>query len=195
MGAYSPPPAFTPALEAEVMERIVRPSLAEMARRGTPFRGVLFVGLMLTEAGPKLIEFNVRFGDPECQTLMLRLQSDLLDALLAAADGTLERTTLRWSAEATLVVVMAARGYPGNYAKHTVIEGLEQAARVPGAQVFHAGTARAEDGALVSAGGRVLGVSGTGATLQAAHDAAYAAVDAIHWPDGFCRRDIGWRAL
>ena len=195
MGAYSPPPAFTPALEAEVMERIVRPSLAEMARRGTPFRGVLFVGLMLTEQGPKLIEFNVRFGDPECQVLMLRLQSDLLTALLAACDGELDRFSLRWSDEAAMVVVMAARGYPGAYAKNTAIEGLEDAARIPGAQVFHAGTARAEDGALVSTGGRVLGVAGTGATLQAAHDAAYQAVDAIRWPEGFCRRDIGWRAL
>jgi phosphoribosylamine--glycine ligase len=195
MGAYSPPPAFTAALEAEVMQRIVQPSLAEMAKRGTPFRGVLFVGLMLTEAGPKLIEFNVRFGDPECQVLMLRLQSDLLTALLAACDGELDRFSLRWSQEAAMVVVMAAAGYPGAYAKNTVIEGLEDAARIPGAQVFHAGTARAEDGALVSTGGRVLGVSGTGATLQAAHDAAYAAVDAIRWPEGFCRRDIGWRAL
>ncbi|MBC9176452.1 phosphoribosylamine--glycine ligase [Pseudoroseomonas ludipueritiae] len=195
MGAYSPPPAFTPALEAEVMDRIVRPSLEEMAKRGTPFRGVLFVGLMLTEAGPKLIEFNVRFGDPECQVLMLRLQSDLLAALVAACDGELNRFSLRWSNEAAMVVVMAARGYPGSYVKNTVIEGLEDAARIPGAQVFHAGTARREDGALVATGGRVLGVAGTGASLQQARDAAYAAVDAIRWPEGFCRRDIGWRAL
>jgi phosphoribosylamine--glycine ligase len=195
MGAYSPPPAFTPALEAEVMTRIVNPTLAEMAARGTPFRGVLFVGLMLTETGPRLIEFNVRFGDPECQVLMLRLQSDLLAALLAACDGELDRFSLRWSAEAALVVVMAAQGYPGAYAKGSVIEGLEDAARIPGAQVFQAGTARREDGALVATGGRVLGVAGTGKTLRAAHDAAYAAVDALRWPGGFCRRDIGWRAL
>jgi phosphoribosylamine--glycine ligase len=195
MGAYSPPPAFTPALEAEVMARIVNPTLAEMAARGTPFRGVLFVGLMLTETGPRLIEFNVRFGDPECQVLMLRLQSDLLAALLAACDGELDRFSLRWSAEAALVVVMAAQGYPGAYAKGSVIEGLEDAARIPGAQVFQAGTARREDGALVATGGRVLGVAGTGKTLRAAHDAAYAAVDALRWPGGFCRRDIGWRAL
>jgi phosphoribosylamine--glycine ligase len=195
MGAYSPPPAFTPALEAEVMDRIVRPSLEEMAKRGTPFRGVLFVGLMLTEAGPRLIEFNVRFGDPECQVLMLRLQSDLLSALVAACDSELDRFSLRWSKEAAMVVVMAAQGYPGSYVKNSVIEGLEDAARIPGAQVFHAGTARREDGALVSTGGRVLGVAGTGASLQEARDAAYAAVDAVRWPDGFCRRDIGWRAL
>jgi phosphoribosylamine--glycine ligase len=195
MGAYSPPPAFTTAIEAEVMTRIVRPSLEEMAKRGTPFRGVLFVGLMLTATGPRLIEFNVRFGDPECQVLMLRLQSDLLAALVAACDGELDRFSLRWSVEAAMVVVMAAQGYPGAYAKNTVIEGLEDAARVPGAQVFHAGTARREDGELISTGGRVLGVAGIGGSLRGAHDAAYAAVNAIRWPQGFCRRDIGWRAL
>ena len=195
MGAYSPPPAFTPALQQQVMDRIVTPTLTEMAKRGTPFRGVLFVGLMLTASGPRLIEFNVRFGDPECQTLMLRLQSDLLAALVAACDGELDRFSLRWSDEAALVVVMAAKGYPGPYKKGSVIEGLEDAARVPGAQVFQAGTARAEGGALVARGGRVLGVAGSGATLKEARDAAYAAVDALRWPEGFCRRDIGWRAL
>ncbi|MFZ6763506.1 phosphoribosylamine--glycine ligase [Pseudoroseomonas sp. WGS1072] len=195
MGAYSPPPAFTPEIEAEVMARIIRPTLAEMTRRGTPFRGVLFAGLMLTDGGPRLIEFNVRFGDPECQVLMMRLQSDLLAALLAACDGELDRFTLRWSREAAMVVVMAARGYPGAYAKGSVIEGLEAAAQVPGAQIFHAGTARAEDGSLIATGGRVLGVAGSGASLRAARDAAYAAVDAVRWPGGFCRRDIGWRAL
>ncbi|MFC3126573.1 phosphoribosylamine--glycine ligase [Pseudoroseomonas globiformis] len=195
MGAYSPPPAFTPELEAEVMARIVQPTLNEMARRGTPFRGVLFAGLMLTETGPRLIEFNVRFGDPECQVLMMRLQSDLLAALLAACDGELDRFTLRWSKEAAMVVVMAAQGYPGAYGKGSLIEGLEDAAQVPGAQVFHAGTNRSEDGSLVATGGRVLGIAGSGATLQAARDAAYRAVDAVRWPEGFCRRDIGWRAL
>ncbi|MGY4803608.1 phosphoribosylamine--glycine ligase [Teichococcus aerofrigidensis] len=195
MGAYSPPPAFTPEIEAEVMARIIRPTLAEMTRRGTPFRGVLFAGLMLTDGGPRLIEFNVRFGDPECQVLMMRLQSDLLAALLAACDGELDRFTLRWSREAAMVVVMAARGYPGAYAKGSVIEGLEAAAQVPGAQIFHAGTARAEDGSLIATGGRVLGVAGSGASLRAARDAAYEAVDAVRWPGGFCRRDIGWRAL
>ncbi len=195
MGAYSPPPAFTDALRDEVMARIVRPVLAEMARRGAPFRGVLFVGLMLTADGPRLIEFNVRFGDPECQALMVRLRSDLLAALLAACDGELADFDLRWEPLHSLVVVMAAKGYPGAYAKGSEIRGLDRAAQVPGVQVFHAGTARREDGALIATGGRVLGVTATGATLREARDAAYAAVDAIDWPEGFCRRDIGWRAL
>ncbi len=195
MGAYSPPPVFTDALRDETMARIVKPVLAEMARRGTPFRGVLFVGLMITADGPRLIEFNVRFGDPECQALMVRLRSDLLPALLAACDGELASFDLRWDPVHSLVVVMAAKGYPGAYAKGTEIRGLERAAQVPGVQVFHAGTSRREDGALVATGGRVLGVTATGATLADAQAAAYAAVDAIDWPDGFCRRDIGWRAL
>ncbi|MBR0683891.1 phosphoribosylamine--glycine ligase [Roseomonas eburnea] len=195
MGAYSPPPAFTAAMQDTVMARIVQPVLAEMAKRGAPFRGVLFVGLMITEHGPKLIEFNVRFGDPECQALMVRLRSDLLPALLAACDGELADFDLRWEPLHSLVVVMASRGYPGPYAKGTEIRGLERAAQVPGVQVFHAGTARREDGALIATGGRVLGITGTGATLAEARAAAYAAVDAIEWPEGFCRRDIGWRAL
>jgi phosphoribosylamine--glycine ligase len=195
MGAYSPPPAFTPEIEREVMARIVKPTLAEMARRGTPFSGVLFAGLMLTQAGPKLIEFNVRFGDPECQALMLRLRSDLLPALLAACDGELARFDLRWEPKPSLVVVMAAEGYPGTPRKGSEIRGLEQAAQVPGVQLFHAGTARREDGALVADGGRVLAVGAVSETLRAARDAAYAAVDSVDWPGGFCRRDIGFRAL
>ena len=195
MGAYSPPPVFTDALRDDVMARIVQPVLAEMARRGSPFRGVLFAGLMITADGPRLIEFNVRFGDPECQALMVRLRSDLLPALLAACDGELAQFDLRWEPLHALVVVMAARGYPGAYAKGSEIRGLERAAQVPGVQVFHAGTARREDGALVATGGRVLGVTATGATLAEARAGAYAAVDAIDWPEGFCRRDIGWRAL
>ncbi|WP_270938048.1 phosphoribosylamine--glycine ligase [Falsiroseomonas oryzae] len=195
MGAYSPPPAFTDALRDEAMDRIIRPTLAEMAKRGAPFQGVLFAGLMLTGDGPKLIEFNVRFGDPECQALMLRLRSDLLPALLAACDGELSRFDLRWEAHPSLVVVMAAEGYPGTPRKGTEIRGLERAAQVPGVQLFHAGTARREDGALVADGGRVLTVAATGQTLRAARDAAYAAVDVVDWPGGFCRRDIGWRAL
>jgi phosphoribosylamine--glycine ligase len=194
MGAYSPPPVFTEALREEVMARIVRPVLAEMARRGAPFRGVLFAGLMLTAAGPRLLEINVRFGDPECQALMVRLRSDLLTAMLAACDGELADFDLRWSEAHSLVVVLAARGYPGAYAKGSVIRGLERAQAVPGVQVFHAGTARRADGALVASGGRVLGVTATGATLREARDAAYRAVDAIEWPEGFCRRDIGARA-
>ncbi len=195
MGAYSPPPVFTDALRDDVMARIVKPVLVEMARRGAPFRGVLFAGLMITQDGPRLIEFNVRFGDPECQALMVRLRSDLLPALLAACDGELANFDLRWEPLHALVVVMAARGYPGGYAKGSEIRGIERAAQIPGVQVFHAGTARRDDGALVATGGRVLGVTATGATLAEAQAAAYAAVDAIDWPGGFCRRDIGWRAL
>jgi len=195
MGAYSPPPVFTDALRDQTMARIVQPVLAEMARRNIPFRGVLFAGLMITADGPKLLEFNVRFGDPECQALMVRLRSDLLAALLAACDGELKHFDLRWEPLHSLVVVMAAKGYPGAYAKGSEIRGVERAARMPGVQIFHAGTARREDGALIAVGGRVLGITGTGRTLREAHAAAYAAVDAIDWPEGFCRRDIGWRAL
>jgi phosphoribosylamine--glycine ligase len=195
MGAYAPPPGFTPALEASVMERVVRPTLVEMARRGARFRGILFVGLMLTEAGAKVIEFNVRFGDPECQALLLRLRSDLLVALLAACDGELRYFDLRWSDAPSIAVVMAARGYPGAPQTGGAIRGLEAAAAVPNATVFQAGTALGPDGAIVAASGRVLTVCGTGETLRAARDTAYEAVRAIDWPDGFCRRDIGWRAL
>ncbi|MBE9603805.1 phosphoribosylamine--glycine ligase [Acetobacteraceae bacterium H6797] len=195
MGAYSPPPVFTAALEAEVMDRVVRPSLAEMARRGTPFKGVLFVGLMITAEGPKLIEFNVRFGDPECQTLMLRLKSDLLTALLAATEGELKNISLRWSDEPAVVVVMAAKGYPGSYKKGSEIRNLAAADAIPGAKVFHAGTKPGPNGEVLAVGGRVLGVAGMAADLKAARDTAYRAVDAIDWPEGFCRRDIGWRAL
>jgi phosphoribosylamine--glycine ligase len=193
MGAYSPPGFWTPALEAQVMETMIRPTLAEMARRGAPFTGVLFAGLMLTQAGPRLLEYNVRFGDPECQVLMLRLQSDILPALLAACDGALDRFALRWKPDAALVVVMAARGYPGAYGKGSVIDGLAAADAVPGAKVFHAGTAL-RDGRVVANGGRVLAVGATGASLGAARAAAYAAVDRVVWAEGFCRRDIGARA-
>jgi phosphoribosylamine--glycine ligase len=195
MGAYSPPPSFTPMLADGVMARIVRPTLAEMARRGSPFRGVLFVGLMLTGEGAKVIEFNVRFGDPECQALLLRLKSDLLPALLAACDGELRYFDLRWHETASMAVVMAARGYPAAPRTGGAIRGLEEAAAVPGAMVFHAGTALGADGEVVAAGGRVLTLCATGETLRAARDAAYAAARAIDWADGFCRRDIGWRAL
>lgn len=194
MGAYSPPPSFTPALNDEVMARIIRPALAEMATRGHPFRGVLFAGLMLTEQGPKLIEFNVRFGDPECQALLVRLKSDLLTALLAAADGALDHFDLRWSDQHSMGVVMATRGYPGSYAKGSEIRRLERAAELPGVVVFHAGT-RTDGGHIVANGGRVLTVIGTGATLQEARDRAYAGVAAIDWPEGFCRSDIGHHAL
>ncbi len=194
MGAYSPPPALSPALAEVAMQRIVHPALAELARQGTPFRGVLFAGLMMTAEGPKLIEFNARFGDPECQALVLRLRSDLLPALQAACDGELAHFALRWADEASVAVVMAARGYPGDPVKGTEIRGLERAAAVPGVQLFHAGTQLLE-GRLVATGGRVLTVCATGADLRAARDAAYRAMAAIDWPEGFCRHDIGWRAL
>ncbi|WP_458095006.1 phosphoribosylamine--glycine ligase [Roseomonas sp. WA12] len=195
MGAYSPPPAFTDAMRDEVLARVVQPVLAEMSRRGSPFRGVLFVGLMLTATGPRVIEFNVRFGDPECQALMMRLRSDLLPALVASARGDLSGVSLEWSEEPSLVVVVAARGYPGAVVKGERIGGLEKAAAVPGARVFQAGTARGEDGAVVASGGRVLGIGASAPDLRAAREAAYAAVDALDWPGGFFRRDIAYRAL
>ncbi|MCX7932187.1 MAG: phosphoribosylamine--glycine ligase [Rhodovarius sp.] len=193
MGAYSPAPAFTPALAEATMERIIRPCLAQMARRGTPFTGILFAGLMLTAEGPKLIEFNVRFGDPECQALMLRLDSDLLPLLHAAATGQLAGQSVAWKPLHAMVVVMAARGYPGPVTPGSEIRGIEAAARH--ALVFHAGTRRDEAGVLRAAGGRVLHLAATGETLREARDAVYRAVDALDWPEGFCRRDIGWRVL
>ena len=187
MGAISPAPGYDPA---PAMDRVVRPVLAEMARRGAPFRGVLFAGLMLTETGAALIEFNVRFGDPECQALMARLQSDLLPALVAAYQGELGAFDLRFRPEASCAVVMAATGYPDAPAPGSVIGGLDRAAAVPGALVFHAGTAlRGEQ--VVAAGGRVLTLCGTGVDAAAARAAAYAAVAEVDWPEGFCRRDIG----
>jgi phosphoribosylamine--glycine ligase len=166
-----------------------------MAARGTPFRGVLFSGLMLTDDGPKLIEFNVRFGDPECQILLLRLRSDLLPALQAACDGELANFALRWFDTAAIVVVMAASGYPDAPQRGGQIKGLERAAAVPDVQLFHAGTEQDAEGRIRANGGRVLAVCATGATLQQARDRAYEAVDLIDWPTGFCRRDVGWRGL
>ncbi len=195
MGAYSPVPALPPEAEQTVMDRVIHPALEAMAARGTPFRGILFAGLMLTAEGIKLIEFNVRFGDPECQVLLPRLKSDLLAALLAACDGELAQFDLRWHDTAALAVVLAARGYPAAPEAGSAIRSLGAAGAVPGALVFHAGTALDPAGQLVASGGRVLTVCGTGADLRAARAAAYAAVDRIDWPEGFCRRDIGWRAL
>ncbi|MBN9037137.1 MAG: phosphoribosylamine--glycine ligase [Rhizobiales bacterium] len=193
MGAYSPAPVLDAAVEARVMREIVEPTLRGMAGMGCPFSGVLFVGLMIGADGPKLIEFNVRFGDPECQVLMMRLKDDLLVLLEAAADGQLGHVSARWRDEAALTVVMAAKGYPGRPQAGTPIRGIE-AAEATGAKVFHAGTKRA-DGELVAAGGRVLNVTATGRTVGEAQAGAYAAVDRIDWPGGFCRRDIGWRAV
>ena len=195
MGAYSPAPALTPDLEARVMAEIIRPALAGMAQAGTPFKGVLFAGLMLTATGPQLIEFNARFGDPECEVLLRRLKSDLLTALVAARDGVLDQVSLRWDERAALGVVLAAEGYPGEPRKGTEIKGLEAVADIgPEIEIFHAGTAQ-RDGKLVADGGRVLVVTALGETVKAAQVAAYRAVDQIDWPGGFCRRDIGWRAV
>ena len=195
MGAYSPAPCVTPAIEAEVMERIIRPTLAAMAKEGRPYKGVLYAGLMLTKEGPKLIEYNARFGDPECQVLLPRLKSDLLPALLAARDGVLDDFDLRWRDEVALCVVLAAKGYPDNPEKGSVIKGLDAAAASdPSVRIFHAGT-KAQDGHLVADGGRVLNVVGMGKSVAEARRHAYAVIDRIDWPEGFCRRDIGWRAI
>jgi phosphoribosylamine---glycine ligase len=165
-----------------------------MKARGTPFCGVLYAGVMLTAQGPKLFEYNVRFGDPECQVLMLRMMSDIVPALLAACDGELKHFDLRWFDEPALTVVMAAKGYPGDYVKGTRIEGLEEAAQIEGVEIFQAGTI-AKDGALFANGGRVLNVCASGKTVVEARQRAYAAIDRIKWSDGFCRRDIGWQAV
>jgi phosphoribosylamine--glycine ligase len=194
MGAYSPAPVMTEALCRRVMAEIIEPTVRAMAEAGTPFKGVLYAGLMIDQATPKLIEYNVRFGDPEAQVLMLRLKSDLLPALLATAEGRLDGVALEWSDNAALCVVMAAKGYPGAYAKGTEIKGLDAAAREPGVQIFHAGTRR-DDNRVVSDGGRVLGVTARGHNICEAQERAYAAVDKIDWPGGFCRSDIGWRAV
>jgi phosphoribosylamine---glycine ligase len=195
MGAYSPAPALTAAMEARVMAEIVRPTLAAMAADGSPFMGVLFAGLMLTAQGPKLLEYNVRFGDPECQVLMARLMSDLLPALIAARDGVLDRFDLRWQKTAALCVVMAAKGYPGAYGGGSVIGNLGVAGEIPGVTIFHAGTKRDAQGRILAHGGRVLGVTATGPSVAEAQAKAYEAVEAIDWPEGYYRRDIGWRAV
>jgi phosphoribosylamine---glycine ligase len=194
MGAYSPAPIMTPALCSRVMREIIEPTVRAMADAGTPFKGVLYAGLMIEDGAPKLIEYNVRFGDPECQPLMMRLKSDLLPALLATAEGRLEGVALEWSGDAALCVVMAAKGYPGAYAKGSEIKGFDDAARVPGVQIFHAGTRR-DGGRILADGGRVLGVTALGRDIREVQERAYAAVDKIDWPGGFCRRDIGWRAV
>jgi phosphoribosylamine--glycine ligase len=194
MGAYSPARVLTPALEAQAIDTIVRPTVEALARMGSPYSGVLYAGLMLTEAGPKLIEYNARFGDPECQVLMLRLEDDLLALMVATAEGRLaDREPPRFSDEPALTVVMAAEGYPGTPRTGGAIAGLE-AAEAHGARVFHAGTRREGD-ALVASGGRVLSVTARGATVAKAQAAAYRAVDAIDFPTGFARRDIGWREV
>ena len=190
MGAHSPAVALTPGLEGAAMEKIVLPTVAAMRKAGRPFKGVLYAGLMLTEEGPKLLEYNVRFGDPEAQVLVMRLYGDLLPALIATRDGVLKSFDLRWRDEAAVCVVMAAKGYPGSPQTGSEIRGLEAAASDPAVKIFHAGTRRAGD-RIVAEGGRVLGVTALGRDLDAARASAYAAIDRIDWPGGFCRRDIG----
>jgi phosphoribosylamine---glycine ligase len=194
MGAYSPTPFVTPEIHGQIMSRIILPTVAGMKKRGTPFRGILYAGVMLTEQGPKLFEYNVRFGDPECQVLMLRMMSDIVPAFLASCDGQLKNFDLRWYDEPALTVVMAAKGYPGDYAKGTRIEGLDDAVKIEGAEIFQAGTV-AKDGVILANGGRVLNVCASGKTVSEAQRRAYQAVDRIQWPEGFCRRDIGWQAV
>ncbi len=192
MGAYSPAPVMTKAVTQKAMDEIVTPTLAEMARRGTPFQGVLFVGLMIKAGQPRLVEYNVRFGDPEIQAIVMRLGGQMLDLLLATAETTLHETTVNWADDHALTIVMAANGYPGSYTKGEVIGGLFE--RSPQVKVFHAGTAKS-GAEIVSNGGRVLAITARGESLKDAHDRAYARLKRIDWPGGFARSDIGWRAL
>jgi phosphoribosylamine--glycine ligase len=194
MGAYSPAPNIDAALSARVMAEIITPTLRAMRALGAPYKGVLYAGLMITADGPKLIEYNARFGDPETQVLMLRLMSDLIPALLASRDGQLKSFDLRWYPDPALTVVMAAKGYPGNYARGSAIEGLDEAAKVEGVEIFHAGT-KADGNRILSNGGRVLNVSAIGKTVREAQARAYEAISRIRWPEGFYRHDIGWRAI
>ncbi len=194
MGAYSPAPVLSAEIEALAMDQIVRPTVAEMKRRGTPFQGVLYAGLMIKDGQPRLVEYNVRFGDPECQVLMMRLGAQAMDLMHAAAEGRLAETRVNWADDHAITVVMAAKGYPGSYEKGTVINGLGDLAEDSSNMVFHAGT-KAAEGKVQAAGGRVLNVTARGETLKDARDRAYDMVEGVDWPEGFFRRDIGWRAL
>ena len=194
MGAYSPAPVFDTAMRKRTMDEIVLPTIRAMARAGTPFKGVLYVGLMIDAKGPRLVEFNCRFGDPETQVLMLRLKSDLLPALIASAEGSLKHLDLRWSNDVAITVILATRGYPDSYPKGSEIRGLEAAAKVEGVTIFHAGT-KADGKRILANGGRVLNVSAMAPTVEEARLRAYKAVDLIDWPEGYCRRDIAWRAV
>ncbi|MFI0395966.1 phosphoribosylamine--glycine ligase [Paracoccus jiaweipingae] len=194
MGAYSPAPVLTQALQDQVMDRIIRPTMAEMAARGMPFQGVLYAGLMIRDGQARLVEYNVRFGDPECQVLMMRLGAQALDLIQACAEGRLDQTAVTWADDHALTVVLAAQGYPGDYEKGTAINGLDKLPEDSHHMVFHAGTAL-RDGQIVATGGRVLAATARGDTLAIAQARAYALADAIDWPQGFYRRDIGWRAL
>ncbi len=194
MGAYSPAPVLPPDLEAIAMSRFIEPTVAAMVARGLPYAGVLYLGLMITKSGPKLVEYNCRFGDPECQVMMPRLKSDLLTAYVASRDRMLNQLDLRWRDETALTVVMASKGYPGTFEKGHEIFGLDAASKLDGVEIFHAGTER-RDGRILATGGRVLNVTATGKTVSEAQARAYRAVDLIHWEGSFCRRDIGWRAI
>jgi phosphoribosylamine--glycine ligase len=194
MGAYSPPAMMTPELSQRVVREIVAPTLRGMKERGSPFRGVLFAGLMVNEHGPKLIEFNVRFGDPEAEVILPRLEDDLLPFLIASARGTLGGDPPKFCSDAALAVVLAARGYPGEPIRGSRIRGIEDAEAEPGVIVLHAGT-REVDGAIFADGGRVLTIAALGGDIAEARERAYAAIDRIKWPEGFFRRDIGWRAI
>ncbi|MDK3071865.1 phosphoribosylamine--glycine ligase [Sedimentitalea sp. JM2-8] len=194
MGAYSPAPVLNEEIAQKALDRIVRPTMAEMARRGIPYQGVLYVGLMIKDGEPRLVEYNVRFGDPECQVLMMRLGAQAMDLIHATAEGRLDKMRVNWADDHAMTVVMAARGYPGSYEKGSAIGGLDRLPETSSAICFHAGTSD-RDGRIVATGGRVLNVTARGASLAEARDRAYAMVDDLDWPEGFCRRDIGWRAL
>ena len=194
MGAYSPAPVMTEALCTRVMNEMIMPTLRALSAMGSAYKGVIFAGIMVTKDGPKLVEYNARFGDPECQVLMLRMMSDIVPALIACADGQLKNFNLRWFDDVALTVIMATKGYPGDYGKGSVIGGLDEAAAVEGVEIFHAGTA-SKDGRIVANGGRVLNICALGKTVTEAQTRAYQAVDRINWPEGFCRRDIGWQAV
>jgi len=194
MGSYSPAPVVTEDLTKKIMERIIDPTVAAMRAEGHPYKGLLYAGLMIKDGEPKVLEFNARFGDPECQPLLMRLKSDLLPALVACADEKIDSIDLEWYDDAALLVVMAAQGYPGYYPKGSEIRGIEDADALDGVVVFHAGT-KSDDGRIIADGGRVLGVTARASTVAEAQKLAYDAVDRIDWPEGFCRRDIGWRAI
>ena len=194
MGAYSPAPVLTDAIAERAMREIVRPTIVEMARRGTPYQGVLYAGLMIKDGQGRLVEYNARFGDPETQVLMMRLGAQALDLLLACAEGRLNETRVNWADDHAITVVMAAKGYPGAYAKGSAIKGLDRVPEDSRHMVFHAGTAE-KDGQIVANGGRVLNITARGDTLAEARNRAYAMIDHLTWPEGFCRSDIGWRAL
>lgn len=194
MGAYSPAPIMDDNMIKRTIDEIILPTVKGMSEEGAPFKGVFFAGLMITDKGPELIEYNVRFGDPECQTLMVRLESDIVPALMACTDGTLDKSEVKWKNKVAMNVVMAAKGYPGSYEKNTLIKNLEEAESSDDIVIFHAGT-RKEENVILATGGRVLNVTSLNDTVTKARNAAYNALDKIDWPEGFCRRDIGWRAV